>query len=128
MNLKSDSLHTLPLSFQIKPGTKFSQGKVSGKEQRAYDIYITDEEIVLSLREPTGGIDADIYKPISHVRLKISGINEKLRVVGLEELPGKVSYFRGNDPDKWHTGISTYAKVKYQEGLSRHRHDLLWRR
>src|SRR5262249_12992669 len=28
--------------------------------------------------------------------------------------PGKVNYFRGNDPRKWRTGIPTYAKVRYR--------------
>lgn len=35
-------------------------------------------------------------------------------VVGMEELPGKVNYLRGNDPKQWKTNISTYAKVKLE--------------
>lgn len=34
---------------------------------------------------------------------------------GVEELPGRVNYFLGNDPARWRTGIPTYAKVKYTE-------------
>jgi uncharacterized repeat protein (TIGR01451 family) len=33
---------------------------------------------------------------------------------GLEELPGKVNYFIGNDPHQWRTNVATYAKVKYE--------------
>src|SRR5208283_4844758 len=40
--------------------------------------------------------------------------NAAPRVVGAEELPGKINYLIGNDPAKWRTNISTYAKVKYQ--------------
>lgn len=32
----------------------------------------------------------------------------------MDELPGKVNYFLGNDPTKWRTNIPTYAKVKYE--------------
>ena len=28
-------------------------------------------------------------------------------------LPGKSNYFVGNDPNKWHTDVPTYAKVRY---------------
>jgi hypothetical protein len=32
----------------------------------------------------------------------------------VEELPGKVNYFRGNDPKKWQSNIPTYLRVKYE--------------
>ena len=35
------------------------------------------------------------------------GANPAPRVVGLEELPGKVNYFIGNDPAKWRTNVPT---------------------
>jgi uncharacterized repeat protein (TIGR01451 family) len=53
--------------------------------------------------------------PAAVVRLVLSGANENPQVLGLEELPGKVNYFVGNDPDKWLTDIPTYAKVKYRD-------------
>src|SRR5208283_2947007 len=48
------------------------------------------------------------------VRMELAGANAAPRVVGAEELPGKINYLIGNDPAKWRTNISTYAKVKYQ--------------
>ncbi len=42
------------------------------------------------------------------------GANPKSKVTGLDELPGKSNYFIGNDPKKWRTKVSTYAKVKYE--------------
>jgi hypothetical protein len=33
---------------------------------------------------------------------------------GLERLPGRINYFRGNDPSAWHTNIAAYAKVRYE--------------
>ncbi len=49
------------------------------------------------------------------LRIKLIGANPLPDIVGLEELPGKVNYFLGNDPKKWRTNISTFAKVKYKD-------------
>ncbi len=49
----------------------------------------------------------------SVVRMQLLGANPAPQGVGLKELPGKANYFRGNDPYKWRTNVSTYAKVKY---------------
>ncbi|MBI3303648.1 MAG: SBBP repeat-containing protein [Deltaproteobacteria bacterium] len=46
---------------------------------------------------------------------QLVGTNPNPRVAGLEELPGKVNYFRGNDPQRWRTDIPTYARTKYQD-------------
>jgi hypothetical protein len=47
------------------------------------------------------------------LRMKLVGANPTPRVGGLEQLPGKSSYFLGQDPKKWRTNVSTYTKVKY---------------
>jgi len=49
------------------------------------------------------------------VRVKLVGANPKAKVVGLDPLPGKSNYFLGNDPKKWRTNVSNYAKVKYKD-------------
>ena len=33
----------------------------------------------------------------------------------MDQLPGIVNYFIGDDPAKWRTNIPTYAKVQYQD-------------
>ena len=43
------------------------------------------------------------------------GANERVKVEGLEESEGKVSYFRGNDPEKWVSGARAYKEVLYKE-------------
>jgi hypothetical protein len=50
----------------------------------------------------------------SVLRLKLVNANQNAIVTGTSELPGKASYFIGNDPHKWRTNVPTYAKVKYQ--------------
>ncbi len=37
------------------------------------------------------------------------------RFIGADEHPGKSSYFIGNDPAKWRTNVSSYAKVKIED-------------
>ncbi|HEV8718084.1 MAG TPA: SBBP repeat-containing protein [Candidatus Binatia bacterium] len=49
------------------------------------------------------------------VRMYLVGANPQPRVTGEDELPGKSHYFFGSDPTQWHTNISTYARVKYED-------------
>jgi hypothetical protein len=46
--------------------------------------------------------------------MQVVGGNSAPAVVGQDTLPGKVNYFLGNDPAQWHTHISTFARVEYQ--------------
>ena len=48
------------------------------------------------------------------LRLKLIGARRKARAEGREKLPGRVNYLRGNDPSQWRAGISTYARVAYE--------------
>ncbi|HEY3132795.1 MAG TPA: SBBP repeat-containing protein [Acidobacteriota bacterium] len=47
------------------------------------------------------------------VRMRLVGAHPSCRSDGIEQLPGKVNYFIGNDSRRWHTDIPTYSKVKY---------------
>ncbi|MBI2926489.1 MAG: SBBP repeat-containing protein, partial [Verrucomicrobia bacterium] len=49
------------------------------------------------------------------LRMKLVGANPAVRVAGVEELPGKVNYFIGNDRTEWRTNIATFAKVRYEQ-------------
>src|SRR5262249_49014278 len=48
------------------------------------------------------------------LRMELVGAKPQAKVMGLEELPGKSSYFIGNDPKKWRTNVPNCAKVKYE--------------
>lgn len=37
------------------------------------------------------------------------------RGIATDDLPGTVSYYRGNDPTRWHAGVSTHARVTYAD-------------
>lgn len=46
--------------------------------------------------------------------LKPQGVNPEVQVTPQDELAGKVNYFIGNDPQKWHTDIPIYKTVVYR--------------
>ena len=48
------------------------------------------------------------------VEMRFIGANPSPKITGLGEFPGRVNYFRGKDRKAWHTGIRTYAKVRYE--------------
>jgi hypothetical protein len=101
----------LPLSFeanvgQVDPRVDFvSRGS-------GYTLFLTPREAVLSLRAPS--LTGDGRNAAAVLRLKFVGSEAKPRVVPQEELPGKVNYLIGKDAKRWRTGVSTYAKVAYQ--------------
>ena len=125
----SEAYGNLPLSFeanhsQTDPAVKFiSRGS-------GYSLFLTPTEAVLTLRNGDRRIESDDLRspgsptrtshpssrPDTVLRMKLVGANpgQEPQITGLEELPGKVNYFIGNDPKKWRTNVSTYAKVKYQ--------------
>jgi hypothetical protein len=47
------------------------------------------------------------------VRMRLLGANPAAKITGERELPGKINYFLGNDPEKWRVGVPTYTKVRY---------------
>ena len=70
-----------------------------------------------SVEEPSGSSPVTRHSSLLHtvLRMKLVGANPNPEVTGENELPGKSSYFIGNDPSKWRTNVPTYAKVKYEE-------------
>jgi hypothetical protein len=48
------------------------------------------------------------------LRLKLVGASRKAHAEGREKLPGTVNYLLGKDRSQWHAGISTYARVAYE--------------
>ncbi len=49
------------------------------------------------------------------VGLRPVGLRKEVKITALEPQEYKVNYFIGNDPNKWHTDISTYKAVAYRE-------------
>lgn len=49
------------------------------------------------------------------VQTKLDGANPAARISGGKELPGRVNYLIGNNPQNWRTNIPTYASVQYTD-------------
>jgi hypothetical protein len=85
-----------------------------------YTLLLTPREAVLALRAAspsrTAGDAQDNRESVvsAVLHMKFVGSEAKPRVSAQEELPGKVNYFIGKDPRRWRIGVSTYAKVTYQ--------------
>ena len=68
-------------------------------------LSLSATEAVLTLRQPN--------EP-SVVRMTLVAANTGAKATAQDELPGKIDYFIGNDPTKWHTNVSTHATVRYE--------------
>jgi hypothetical protein len=123
----SEKLAKLPLSFEANLGQTDSSVRFLSRGD-GYSLFLTDSSAVLALGSP-GSCDpksskvsasADLCSKTSTwqpdvVRMTLagaSGVNH-LKSHGEDELPGKVNYFLGKDPTRWHTDLPTYAKVRY---------------
>ena len=63
---------------------------------------------------------------VASVWMNLVGARADARIEGIDRLEGRVSYFIGNDPKRWHSDIPTYARVKYESVYPRNRPDLSW--
>jgi hypothetical protein len=90
-----------------------------------YTVFLTGAGTVLALRKMTvapgasaraagGPAGKGIKITTASVWLNLRGARSDPQVEGIDPLPGRVNYFIGNDPGKWHTGIPTYARVRYR--------------
>ncbi len=121
----------LPLSFEVNQGQTASGVKFLSHAQ-GYVLFLAADEAVLTLRSPSPAVRA-LFSPRggTHgvsaqtsnsrprasdvVRMRLKGANAEAAVTGADELPGKVNYFLGNDPNKWRTNVPTYAQVRYRD-------------
>ncbi len=91
-----EAYRKLPLVFEANSGQ--SDGEVIFFSRgNGYNIFLTATETVLS----------------NGVRIKLLHSNPAPEVQGLEKATG-VSHYLGNDPAKWRTRISRYARVRYR--------------
>jgi hypothetical protein len=114
----------LPLSFEANTGQADQRVKFLTLGS-GYRLYLTGNEAVLALRRPvSGAILSGLQRKLSPIQesissdvfeMRLAGASRNAKPMGEEQLPGTASYFIGNDPAKWHTGVPTYAKVRYAD-------------
>jgi len=118
-----DLFGKLPLSFEANHGQTDPQVRFLSRGN-GYTLFLTPTEAVLALQKPTKPENVNhVFVPGREivpegsdsiaVRLKLVGASPDPAVSGLEALPGRSSYFIGNDPTRWRTNIPHYAIVAY---------------
>ncbi len=93
----------LPLRFEVNRGQSAPAARYLARGA-GYTLYLTSSAAVLDL--------ATAPYPLY---LKLLGSNVNAAVEGLDALPGKSNYLRGNDPSKWIIDVPHYARVRYRE-------------
>jgi hypothetical protein len=102
----------LPLSFEANVGQADPQVDFISRGS-GYTLFLSPREAVLALPS-TSPPDSSKKQESAVLRMKFVGSEAKPRVVGHEKLPGKINYFIGKDRSQWRAGVSTYAKVGYE--------------
>jgi hypothetical protein len=120
----SEIYRKLPLTFEENRGQVDRKVKFLSRGS-GYTLLLSPTEAVLSLSAQRSKSedrrDVRTMQPrpsrtrSTALRMKLVGANPSAQVAGLEELPGKINYVIGSDPEKWRTNIATYARVKYRE-------------
>ena len=110
----ADRFGRLPLSFEANKG-QIDQPVKFLSHGPGYKLFLTANEAVLTLRKPQAPADDTKVREGSVLRLKMIGANTAPQIEGQDELPGKVNYFIGNDPEKWQRNVPTYRKVYYKD-------------
>ena len=131
-----ESYGKLGLSFEANHGQTDEQVRFLARGS-GYTLFLTATDAVFALQNSncesrnedhslrslkTNALNSEanpqsaICTPQSTVlRMKVEGANSEAVSSGVERLPGIVNYFIGNDSEKWHTDIPTFARVRYSE-------------
>ena len=120
----SETFGRLPLRFEANEGQADARAHFISRGN-GYTLFLSPSEAALSLSRankaaPEKDIltsrSADYSEAESHdafVRMSIIGGNPDASLQGVGEMLGKSNYFVGDDPRKWRTGVTNYARVKY---------------
>lgn len=92
-----------PLTFEANVGQTDRRVNFLSRGQ-GYTLFLAAGEAVLRL--PRQG---------ATIRMNLLGASPVSTPSGLDALPGKVNFLRGNRPAAWRSGIPTYGKAKYDD-------------
>ncbi|HEY1205605.1 MAG TPA: hypothetical protein VGF05_12985, partial [Bryobacteraceae bacterium] len=110
---------SVPLSFEPNQGQAASTVQFLSRGS-GYALFLAPGKVVLNLeRQRPASAAATGQAPeaasVDTLHMSLIGANAKADAAGLVRQSGVVSYFIGNDPQKWRSGIPTYGKVKYPQ-------------
>ena len=102
------------LSLRFEPNLGQSDAPVRFLSRgKGYTLFLAPQEAVLSLQRPPS--DGTEMSGGDVLRMRLLHSNQDPDIVGLDALPGKSHYFTGNDPQRWHSDVPHYARVRYRE-------------
>ncbi len=107
-----DAFKGLPFIFIPNAGQAHSKVSHYG-DGSGCRIFFTPEEVVFAFTETSPHSEEEDQANGFALYMKFIGANP-IPPEGQVENSGKVSYFIGNDPDKWHTGLPTYEEIIYR--------------
>jgi hypothetical protein len=112
----------LPLSFEANSGQSSRKVKFLARGQ-GYGLFLTTTGAVMSVTKSSEKKGDSKNNSLAKKNQQLAettvvswdmvAANKSPRIAGVDALPGKANYFRGNDPSQWQSNISTYAKVRY---------------
>ncbi|MGB9360510.1 MAG: hypothetical protein WCA99_02825, partial [Candidatus Sulfotelmatobacter sp.] len=88
---------------------------------KGYSAFLTAGGMVLSLRPNKTAAQSTLTVATNNksqksasttLQFKLVGASSSPSVVGENLQPGRVNYFIGNDPSKWHRNVPTYSQVR----------------
>ena len=102
----------LPLRFEANQGQTDPRVKFFSRASH-YALFLTSTESVFVMDAPDASASATRRRRVS-LRMKLAGADPNAEIQGLDEQPGKTSYFIGNDASRWRVNIPSYAAVQYK--------------
>jgi hypothetical protein len=105
------NLGDLPLAFVPNEGQTSDQVRFT---TRASGGTIDFSAAGLSLSLPATSSETQDAK-VQQVQMRFLASNLAASIEAGPALPGKASYYLGNDPSQWHTSLSTYESITYRE-------------
>ncbi len=116
----------LPLSFEENQGQSASEVRYLSHGS-GYELFLMPQEAVLALQSNVPHDFSPLHRMATHrdlrkarragqvtaIRMRLEGANPDAQIAGMDQLPGRTNYFIGNDPNKWHTDVPSYAHVRY---------------
>lgn len=128
----------LPLAFEANEGQADPHVKYVARGN-GYKLFLTSKQAIMALpssrkhsevldmmmnkRRGTAAVKAMLKRraekaedgsSMAVVRMNLLGANPQTQLAAEELQPGKVNYYLGNDPSKWHSNISLYGRVNYR--------------
>src|ERR1019366_2082218 len=118
-NRPEAKLLSVPLSFEPNQGQAASTVQFLSRGS-GYALFLAPGQVVLNLeRQQPASAAAKGQTPaaasVDTLSMSLIGANAQANAVGLAPPPGVVSYFIGNDPKNWRSGIPTYGKVGFPQ-------------